>query len=270
MPSDTISTPHTSNICASVPSRAHFIAKLYRMLIEHEQTGLSHIMWADDGKAFTISDPQGFSRTVLPIYFKHSNFSSFTRQLNFYAFKKTVTTTGPNKTMHFYHPCFIRGQPDLLKSIQRKTYPGGKPQDYARQQAQVVDLTNKLSKAQSRIAYLEDLVRQYQINVDPTLKITSGTKRQRVHEIPSADVMQPPQTMPSPVYQVHFHQHPVDWGYAPASAPTPALAPASAPIPAFQHSHWGAKATNTLDKTPDCHSMTSVAPYTQTQSCFCH
>ena len=44
--------------------------------------------WSNLGDNFVVKDVEKFAKTILPMYFKHSNFSSFARQLNFYGFRK--------------------------------------------------------------------------------------------------------------------------------------------------------------------------------------
>ena len=51
-----------------------------RMVSDEKYQGL--ISWNPSGTTFYISRVPDFSATVLPLYFKHNNFSSFVRQLN--------------------------------------------------------------------------------------------------------------------------------------------------------------------------------------------
>lgn len=44
--------------------------------------------WSPVGDNFVVKNVEKFASTILPQYFKHSNFSSFARQLNFYGFRK--------------------------------------------------------------------------------------------------------------------------------------------------------------------------------------
>lgn len=44
--------------------------------------------WYDNGTTFVVKSPDRFAAEVIPEFFKHNNFSSFVRQLNFYGFRK--------------------------------------------------------------------------------------------------------------------------------------------------------------------------------------
>ncbi|KAF5938174.1 hypothetical protein HYC85_025680, partial [Camellia sinensis] len=59
-----------------------FLLKTY-MLVEDPTTD-QVISWNSEGTAFVVWQPAEFARDLLPTFFKHSNFSSFVRQLNTY------------------------------------------------------------------------------------------------------------------------------------------------------------------------------------------
>uniref|UniRef100_A0A2N9EDG6 HSF-type DNA-binding domain-containing protein n=1 Tax=Fagus sylvatica TaxID=28930 RepID=A0A2N9EDG6_FAGSY len=63
-------------------SVAPFLKKCYEM-VDDEATA-SIISWGQTSNSFVILDMTEFSVQLLPKYFKHSNFSSFMRQLNIY------------------------------------------------------------------------------------------------------------------------------------------------------------------------------------------
>jgi len=59
-----------------------FLKKTFEM-VEDPRTD-PVVSWSQTRDSFVVWDSQEFSKTLLPKYFKHSNFSSFIRQLNTY------------------------------------------------------------------------------------------------------------------------------------------------------------------------------------------
>jgi osomolarity two-component system response regulator SKN7 len=98
-----------------------FIVKLYKMLME---TSVSEVAWSESGTSFVIVDISEFTKNLLPGHFKHGNFASFVRQLNKYDFHKVKSDDSKKygaQAWEFSHSHFIRGQPELLSQIKRKT-----------------------------------------------------------------------------------------------------------------------------------------------------
>lgn len=90
-----------------------FLLKTY-MLVDDVATD-DVVSWNDGGTAFVVWQPAEFARDLLPTLFKHSNFSSFVRQLNTYGFKKVATSR-----WEFSNDKFQRGKKELLGQIRRR------------------------------------------------------------------------------------------------------------------------------------------------------
>ena len=84
--------------------------------------------WNITGDAAVIRDVVRFSEELLPKYFRHSNYRSFARQLNFYQFVTQSVAVADDGRRHgpprepekrFANPNFRRDRPDLLYRIRR-------------------------------------------------------------------------------------------------------------------------------------------------------
>ncbi|XP_028839551.1 heat shock factor protein-like [Denticeps clupeoides] len=102
-----------------------FLSKLWTLIEDHSTNDL--ICWSQDGTSFLVLDEVAFSKEVLPLYFKHSNMTSFVRQLNMYGFHKVIhidtglpSQGGHPHSVEFRHVHFRRSQAYLLGFIRRK------------------------------------------------------------------------------------------------------------------------------------------------------
>ncbi|XP_022748274.1 heat stress transcription factor B-3-like, partial [Durio zibethinus] len=98
-----------------------FLLKTY-MLVEDPTTD-DVVSWNADGTGFVVWQPPEFARDLLPTLFKHSNFSSFVRQLNTYGFRKVATGR-----WEFCNDMFRKGERKLLCNIRRKKARSNKQQ----------------------------------------------------------------------------------------------------------------------------------------------
>jgi len=74
--------PASSKPTRAVGGPAPFLTKTHQM-VEDASTD-EVISWAEQGRSFVVWKPVELARDLLPLYFKHCNFSSFVRQLNTY------------------------------------------------------------------------------------------------------------------------------------------------------------------------------------------
>lgn len=79
------------------------------------------LSWMPHGRAFIVKQPKVFDADVLPRFFKQTKFTSFTRQLNLWGFKRIIKGLDAGA---YYHELFLRGRPKLCSRMRRQKIKG--------------------------------------------------------------------------------------------------------------------------------------------------
>jgi hypothetical protein len=93
-------------------------------MAEKENTDTFCIAWLPDGKSFVIRNPDEFTRTVLPNYFKATKFSSYTRKLYRWGFRQVNRGIGPDDPIIFGNEYFQRDNAELMVKMRSITAAG--------------------------------------------------------------------------------------------------------------------------------------------------
>eukprot|EP00934_Nitzschia_sp_Nitz4_P003141 Nitzschia sp. Nitz4//scaffold225_size51843//44205//45738//NITZ4_006904-RA/size51843-snap-gene-0.5-mRNA-1//1//CDS//3329542702//3131//frame0 len=152
-----------------------FLRKTYHMI---DTCDPSIACWSEDGETFVVKDPEVFEKQIIPQFFKHSKFSSFVRQLNFYAFRKIkyadtirIDPKLEAETANFWrfrHDKFQRGKPELLGEIKRMNGQKQAKKETApvAAAAAVAQVTSHNAELQSEVASLKQRIEAMTKNMD--------------------------------------------------------------------------------------------------------
>eukprot|EP00595_Chromulina_sp_UTEXLB2642_P001842 CAMPEP_0196762684 /NCGR_PEP_ID=MMETSP1095-20130614/2552_1 /TAXON_ID=96789 ORGANISM="Chromulina nebulosa, Strain UTEXLB2642" /NCGR_SAMPLE_ID=MMETSP1095 /ASSEMBLY_ACC=CAM_ASM_000446 /LENGTH=435 /DNA_ID=CAMNT_0042114227 /DNA_START=1312 /DNA_END=2619 /DNA_ORIENTATION=+ len=139
--------------------------------------------WTDRGESFIIKDPKVFAEKIIPTYYKHNNFSSFVRQLNFYGFRKVKSDNLLNPLWwEIRHPQFLRGEPQLLSEIKRAIHYNGEGSNVH----EVTDLKNQVNQLRNQVVdmnesinELSSMVSNIVLNDDSSSNMKKSNKKRR-------------------------------------------------------------------------------------------
>lgn len=122
--------------------------------------------WSEKGDTVVIKDAKRFAEEIIPTCYKHNNFSSFVRQLNFYGFRKIKSETTSSDVWEFRHASFLRGQPEKLSEIKRSVHFAEPPntQEVTTLKTEVVGLNERIAALHDQIDKLTGLVTTMQVN----------------------------------------------------------------------------------------------------------
>ncbi|KAL3911201.1 MAG: hypothetical protein SGILL_007374 [Bacillariaceae sp.] len=110
-----------------------FPLKLHALLEETEKRGFTSIISWEGPNAFQVHKKKLFAEMVMPSYFDSTNYKTFQRNLNLWGFR--TCSKGPMKGQ-CSHALFVRGKPDLCRSMVRVRNKTNPPDRFYQQQQQ--------------------------------------------------------------------------------------------------------------------------------------
>lgn len=131
-----VAAEHAQQTGGTAPS---FLRNTHDMITFCDRSRPSVASWGNNGTYVIIYDQEALTKEVFPAYFKHSNFKSFARQLNFYGFRKIKSKD--KECCIYHHEYFQINRADLLPHIQRQTNENHSHDNHPRANAKISTTT---------------------------------------------------------------------------------------------------------------------------------
>ncbi|KAG6411652.1 hypothetical protein SASPL_129736 [Salvia splendens] len=148
---------------------APFLRKTFEMVDDPHTDSI--ISWSPAKNSFIVWDPHRFSTDLLPRHFKHSNFSSFIRQLNTYGFRKI-----DSDRWEFANEGFEKGKKHLLKHITRRKQKQSWMDTSAKYGAEAE--LKSLQKEVLKLRQQQEMTQSYVAAVEKRLCVTETKQKQ--------------------------------------------------------------------------------------------
>eukprot|EP00526_Cylindrotheca_closterium_P009703 CAMPEP_0113653164 /NCGR_PEP_ID=MMETSP0017_2-20120614/28421_1 /TAXON_ID=2856 /ORGANISM="Cylindrotheca closterium" /LENGTH=433 /DNA_ID=CAMNT_0000566115 /DNA_START=57 /DNA_END=1358 /DNA_ORIENTATION=- /assembly_acc=CAM_ASM_000147 len=163
-----------------------FLRKTYHMVDTCDPTVAC---WSEDGETFVVKNPEKFEKQIIPQFFKHSKFSSFVRQLNFYAFRKIkyadtirIDPKLEAETANYWrfrHEKFQRGKPELLQEIKRMNGQKGTSTSTTKKNATTTLVDKENTALKSEVSQLKSKLEQMTKNIDELTSLVQKVSLQQ-------------------------------------------------------------------------------------------
>ena len=147
-----------------------FLEKLFKIINNKKNHNIIH--WNNDGTRVVISDSMKCSKTILPKYFNHENYSSFIRQLNIYGFHK-INNVYKSNDEQFINENFKKNMPiEEIKKIRRKDFfledednNGGIINSTKKENKKIINEIKKQENDEKKIEKSKELIKNNNLNI---------------------------------------------------------------------------------------------------------
>eukprot|EP00349_Pseudokeronopsis_sp_Brazil_P003909 CAMPEP_0202964494 /NCGR_PEP_ID=MMETSP1396-20130829/8575_1 /ASSEMBLY_ACC=CAM_ASM_000872 /TAXON_ID= /ORGANISM="Pseudokeronopsis sp., Strain Brazil" /LENGTH=509 /DNA_ID=CAMNT_0049686647 /DNA_START=67 /DNA_END=1596 /DNA_ORIENTATION=+ len=172
---------------AEIDEQPIFLRKAYHMICAcpPEIGG-----WSDEGDTIIVKDVKLFAEKVIPTVYRHNNFASFVRQLNFYGFRKVRSESLEKAEWWiFRHPSFLRDQPNLISEIKRSAHfaigDGAPTKEVTDLKNQVDSLNERLINLTEQFQKLSTFISEVQPSYSPAFlpKEKQSNKKRKLTEL---------------------------------------------------------------------------------------